>query len=225
MPPLRFRHDDEKQNVDIKGQIDGLKANDIVVGKAAIALAAQDIFKVPSANGSVTASDVSASGIDVNSLDAQATQDGKTTNFKMNAGLKNGARTSVGGSLQPTDTGYLLSLANAELTRGTLAARLVQPAAINVAGSNVSFGDIILDVGQGRVTVSGEVAETLNLAVAIQKLPLDIANTIKPDLGLGGEINGTAKDRRYKAEAGRQFRHAGPRHHCGGAEKSRTRRA
>ena len=90
------RMTDEKQNVDIKGQIDGLKANDIVIGKAAVALAAQDIFKVPSANGSVTASDVSASGIDITGLDAQATQDGKTTNFKMNAGLKNGARTSVG---------------------------------------------------------------------------------------------------------------------------------
>jgi translocation and assembly module TamB len=190
---IALAHDDEKQNVDIKGQIDGLKANDIVVAKAAIALAAQDIFKVPSANGSVTASNVSASGIDITSLDAQANQDGKITNFKMNAGLNNGARTSVGGSLQPTDTGYLLSLANADLTRGALSARLVQPATINVAGSNFSLSDIILDVGQGKVTVSGEVAETLNLAVAIQKLPLDIANTVKPDLGLGGEINGTAK--------------------------------
>ncbi|MBZ9656174.1 translocation/assembly module TamB domain-containing protein [Phyllobacterium lublinensis] len=190
---IALSHDDERQNVDINGQIDGLKANDVAVGKAAITLAAQDIFRVPSVNGSVTASNVSAAGIDVTSLDAKAVQDGKVTNFTMNAGLKNGARTSVGGSLQPTDTGFLLSLANAELTRGTLAARLVQPATINVAGSNVSLGDIILDVGHGRVTVSGEVAETLNLAVAIQKLPLDIANTIKPDLGLGGEINGTAR--------------------------------
>ncbi|PSH66764.1 translocation and assembly module protein TamB [Phyllobacterium brassicacearum] len=190
---IALTHDEEKQNVDINGQIDGLKANDIVVGKAAIALAAQDIFRVPSANGSVTASNVSAAGIDVNNLDAQATQDGKTTIFTMSAGLKNGARTLVGGSLQPTDAGYRLSLANADLTRGALAARLVQPATIDVAGSNFSLSDIILDVGQGRVTVSGEVAETLNLAVAIQKLPLDIANTIKPDLGLGGEVNGTAK--------------------------------
>ncbi len=93
---IALTHDEEKQNVEINGQIDGLKANDIVVGKAAIALAAQDVFRVPSANGSVTASNVSAAGIDVTNLDAQATQEGKTTNFTMNAGLKNGARTSVG---------------------------------------------------------------------------------------------------------------------------------
>lgn len=190
---IALAHDGEKQNLDIKGQIDSLKANDIVIGKADIALVAQDIFNVPAANGSVTAANVSASGIDVTTLDAQANQSGKTTNFNVNAALKNGAGTSVGGALEPTDKGYLLSLAKAELTHDSLAARLVKPAAINVAGSDVSFGDIVLDIGKGQVTVSGEVAETLNLAVAIQKLPLDIANTIKPDLGLGGEINGTAR--------------------------------
>ncbi|EJN00107.1 translocation/assembly module TamB domain-containing protein [Phyllobacterium sp. YR531] len=190
---IALSHEDDKQNLDVKGQIDSLKANNVAVGKADIALVAQDIFNVPAANGSVTAANVSASGIEITSLDAQADQSGKTTNFNLNAALKNGAKTSVGGALEPTDKGFLLSLAKAELTRDKLAARLVQPAAINVAGSDVSFGDIILDIGKGKVTVSGEVAQTLNLAVAIEKLPLDIANTIKPDLGLGGEINGTAK--------------------------------
>jgi translocation and assembly module TamB len=190
---IALSHDDGKQNLDVKGQIDGLKANDVVVDKADIALVAQDIFNVPAANGSVTASNVSAGGIDITNLDAKADQDGKATNFNLDASLKNGAKTSVGGALEPTDNGYHLSLAKAELTRDALAARLVQPAEINVAGSDVSFGDIILDIGQGKVTVSGEVAENLDLDVAIQKLPLDIANTIKPDLGLGGEINGTAK--------------------------------
>ncbi|MGH7002814.1 MAG: translocation/assembly module TamB domain-containing protein, partial [Alphaproteobacteria bacterium] len=186
-------HDGEKQNVDIKGQIDGLKANAIVVGKADLAVAAQDIFNVPSANGSVTATDIAAGGIDVATLGAQATQEGKATNFKMDAALKNGATTAIGGALEPTDKGYLLSLANAELKQGALAARLVQPAAINVEGSNVSFDDILLDIGKGKVSIKGAVAESLDLAVTIRQLPLDIANTIKPDLGLGGEINGSAR--------------------------------
>ncbi len=190
---IALSHEDEKQNVDIKGRIDGLQANDIHVGKAAVAVTAQDVFKVPAANGMITASDVSAAGIDITVLDARAMQSGNTTNFVLGAGLKNSAHASVTGALQPTEKGYLLSLAKAELTRGALAARLVQPAAINVAGSSISFGDILLNVGDGKVTVSGEVAEVLNLTVAIQKLPLDIANTIKPDLGLGGEINGTAR--------------------------------
>ncbi|MEJ1119142.1 translocation/assembly module TamB domain-containing protein [Phyllobacterium sp. CCNWLW109] len=190
---IALSHDDDKQNLDVKGQIDSLKANNVAIGKAEIALVAQDIFNVPAANGTVSATNISASGIDITSLDAQASQSGKATNFTLDAALKNGAKTSLGGALEPTDKGYLLSLAKAELIRDKLAARLVQPAAINVAGSDVSFGDIILDIGNGKVTVSGEVAQTLSLAVAIEKLPLDIANTIKPDLGLGGEINGTAK--------------------------------
>lgn len=190
---IALSHDDESQNIDVKGDIDGLKANNVIVGKAAIALAAQNIFKVPSANGTITATTVSAGGVDISTLDAQAAQQGKTTDFKLNAALKNGAKTSIGGSLEPTEKGFLLSLANADLTRGALAARLVQPAAVNVAGSNVSFGDIILDIGKGKVTIRGDVAEKLDLAVAIEKLPLDVANAVKPDLGLGGEINGTAR--------------------------------
>ena len=189
---IALTHDDERQNVEVNGRIDGLSANDIRVGKADIAVNAQDIFRVPAANGTVMASDVSAGGIDVAVLDARAMQSGNTTNFTMSAGLKNSARATISGALQPTEKGYLLSLANAELARGALAARLVQPAAINVAGSDISFGDIILDIGQGKVTLRGEVAQQLNLAIAIERLPLDIANTVKPDLGLAGEINGQA---------------------------------
>ncbi|MCE3543743.1 hypothetical protein LXJ56_26535, partial [Escherichia coli] len=100
---IALSHDDESQNIDVKGDIDGLKANNVIVGKAAIALAAQNIFKVPSANGTITATTVSAGGVDISTLDAQAAQQGKTTDFKLNAALKNGAKTSVGGSLQPTE--------------------------------------------------------------------------------------------------------------------------
>lgn len=190
---IALTHDDEKQNVEVKGQVNGLKANDIRVGKAAVALTAQDIFKVPSANGSVTATDVSAAGIDITVAEARAMQSGRTTNFVVGASLANSAHIATTGALQPTDNGFLLSLAKAELTRGDVAARLTAPAAINVAGSNISFGDILLDIDGGKVTVSGDVAETLSLTVAAQRLPLSIANLIKPDLGLGGEINGQAR--------------------------------
>ncbi|MCO4317166.1 translocation/assembly module TamB domain-containing protein [Phyllobacterium sp. 21LDTY02-6] len=190
---IALSHDSDKQNVDIKGQIDSLKADAVAVGKADIALAAQDIFNVPSASGTVTARDVAASGIDMTTLDANASQDGNATNFNASAALKNGARTSVAGSLAPVDAGFALSLAQAELSRGDVAARLVQPATINVAGSNLSFGDILLDVGRGRVAIKGAVAEQLDLSVAIERLPLDIANVVKPDLGFGGEVNGTAR--------------------------------
>ncbi len=79
------------------------------------------------------------------------------------------------------------------LAQGQLAARLVQPSAITIRGQNLAIDTLALDVGGGRITASGKVEDTLDLDVAIRALPLAIANTIKPDLRLGGTLDGTAK--------------------------------
>ena len=49
-----------------------------------------------------------------------------------------------------------------------------------------------LDVGGGRLSAAGEIADTLNLNVDISALPLAVANAIRPDLQLGGTIDGKA---------------------------------
>ena len=95
------------------------------------------------------------------------------------------------------------------LTQGQLAARLVQPAAITVRGQNLAIDSLPLDVGGGRITASGKVEDTLDLNVAIKALPLAIANTIKPDLRLGGTLDGSGKDRRHARQAGHQLQHPG----------------
>ena len=69
------------------------------------------------------------------------------------------------------------------MTQGQLAARLVQPAAITIRGQNLADRQSRLDVGGGRVTASGTVADTLDLMSRYSALPLAIANTIRPDLG------------------------------------------
>lgn len=52
--------------------------------------------------------------------------------------------------------------------------------------------NLLFDVGGGRVSARGEIADKLDLAVNIRDLPLAISNMIKPDLALGGTLNGTA---------------------------------
>mgnify|MGYP005824798493 CR=1 FL=1 len=44
----------------------------------------------------------------------------------------------------------------------------------------------------GRITASGSAGGQLDLVVDIADLPLSIANTILPDLGLSGTVNGQA---------------------------------
>ncbi|WP_082766084.1 translocation/assembly module TamB domain-containing protein [Paramesorhizobium deserti] len=189
---ISLEHADGRQNADVQASIRDLKTNGTSVGAADIAANLRDIFNVPSADGTVTGRNIAIAGQMLDSLEARATQTGSKTDFTANSVLKNGTTAAVQGSLEPQNGGYLLSLGSADLRQGGLAAHLVQPATINVQGSNISFGDILLDVGNGRVNLRGEIAEALNLSVGIRDLPLAIANTVRPDLGLGGTVNGTA---------------------------------
>src|SRR5690606_10924322 len=81
----------------------------------------------------------------------------------------------------------------ADVRQDTLAANLAAPATLTMKGSEISFGDIVVNTGDGQVRVNGSVNDRLDLAVAITNLPLALANTFRPELGLGGTVNGTAR--------------------------------
>jgi len=184
---------DEKQNADITAEAKNLTVNKNRLGSADIKAKIADLFGVPAIDGHVKASDLFVGGIDVDTLNANASTSGKRTDFSANAALKNGTRADLAGSLAPENGGYRLSLARVNLRQGKLSAALVQPASILVDGQNFTIDNLALDIGGGRVEASGKVAETLDLSVAIKALPLDIANAVRPDLALGGTLDGTAK--------------------------------
>jgi len=184
---------DNKQAVAITGDIANLVVDQTRVGKADIEATVEDLFAVPIVNGAVTAADVAAGGIDVASVSAKAMKQGQTTMFDAKAALKNGTDLATRGALAPVEGGYTVNLASLDLTQGQLAAKLTQQANITIKGASVALDGVAMDVGGGRVEADGEIADQLNLDVAIRALPLAIANAIKPDLALGGTLDGTAK--------------------------------
>jgi translocation and assembly module TamB len=182
----------ERQDAEIDATVADLQVQGVEIGSAEIEAAVEDLFGVPVIEGSTSASDVSVAGIDIATLQATANRSGQTTNFTAEATLENGAAASVAGSLTPVDGGYRVTLERAVLSRGELSARLVEPTSLVVAGQDIGLAGLMLEVGGGRLTIDGEIADTLDLDVTIAELPLEIANTIRPDLELGGVVNGTA---------------------------------
>ena len=85
-----------------------------------------------------------------------------------------------------------MRLDTADLKQGALAGRLTAPSTIQVQGQDIAIDSLLLDVGGGQVGVRGTIAEKLNLVVSIKALPLAIANAVRPDLALGGTIDGSA---------------------------------
>ena len=185
--------DGTRQNAIVKATAERLVVDAVRVGKATVEAAMVDLFKVPVINGTVSASDVVAGGIDVATLEANAATSGTTTGFVAGAALKNGTKAALKGALTPVEGGYKVGLESLELSQGKLAARLVQPTGLTVEGDVVALQPLTLDVGGGRVTAAGRIAEQLALDVTVTQLPLAIANAIRPDLKLGGTVDADAK--------------------------------
>ncbi|MCT7375152.1 translocation/assembly module TamB domain-containing protein [Chelativorans salis] len=151
-----------------------------------------DLFGVPAVEGTVAAADLVVAGIDVARLNATAETSGGATTFSAEAALANGTDIAARGGLAPQDGGYTISLQEASLTQDDVSARLLRPASLTVRGDTVSFEPVEVDVAGGRVTAEGEIGRTLNVALSLDAVPLSIANTVRPDLALGGTLNGEA---------------------------------
>src|SRR5690606_8150789 len=180
------------QGATMRGDVRDLVVNDIRVRAADIDARVQDLFGVPIVNGAVNASGVSAGGVDVETLTAQATQSGTTTSFDAQARLATGTDVELAGALTPVDDGFRLALDRAQLQQGSLSARLARPTVLQVAGSNVALDDVRFDVGSGSLTATGSAGETLAIDLDINALPLSIANAVMPDLQLAGTLDGRA---------------------------------
>jgi translocation and assembly module TamB len=194
---IALQADGERQNATVSADARGVKVNGNHIASATIALTAQDLFGVPVVDGNAAARDIMVGTFGIDTFDAKANATGTKTDFSANTKLKIGTVANAAGSLEPKDGGFELGLASADVKQGALRANLAAPANIVMKGSEISFGDIVINTGangtQGQVKVNGSVDEKLDLSVALSNLPLALANTFKPDLGLGGTVNGTAR--------------------------------
>ncbi|MHC5231496.1 translocation/assembly module TamB domain-containing protein [Brucella sp. LJL56] len=188
---------DGRQNAIVTANAKDIKVNGNHITSADIALTAKDLFGVPVVDGNAAARDIMVGTFGIDSFDAKANATGSKTDFTANTKLKIGTVASAAGSLEPKDGGFELGLASAHVKQGTLSANLAAPATISMKGEEISFGDIIINTGAdasaGQVKVNGVVDGRLDLSVALSNLPLALANTFKPELGLGGTINGMAR--------------------------------
>ncbi|MGV8853364.1 MAG: translocation/assembly module TamB domain-containing protein [Devosia sp.] len=189
---LTLTPEDGKQSVSLRADATALVVNAIRIGAADINATVADAFGVPMINGAINASKVSAAGVDINTLNATATQSGATTAFAGKAALATGTDIDLAGSLTPVDGGYRLALDRALLQQGSLSAKLANPTVLQVAGSNVTLDTVRFDVGSGSITASGSAGEAIDITLDINALPLSIANAVAPDLGLAGTLNGQA---------------------------------
>ncbi|WP_163271393.1 translocation/assembly module TamB domain-containing protein [Chelativorans alearense] len=181
-----------EQYLALNATLRNIVAEQLSLQSADIKATVADLFGVPAVEGTVAAADLAVAGIDVARLNATAETSGGATAFSAEAALANGTDIAARGGLEPQDGGYTVSLEEASLIQGDISARLLRPASLSVRGDTVAFEPVEIDVAGGRVTAEGEIGRALDVALSLDAVPLSIANTVRPDLALGGTLNGQA---------------------------------
>lgn len=181
------------QGADVSADIENVTVNDIVIRSADIEASIADLFGVPVVEGTINGRGIAAAGVNVETLALTATSSEQTTRFSGSAALAGNTNIALAGSLAPIAEGFRVALDRLDLTQNQLSARLAAPTALTVAGETVSFSGVEIAVGSGRITATGSAGEALDIALRLDALPLSIANTVVPGLGLAGTLSGTAQ--------------------------------
>ncbi|HET9070171.1 MAG TPA: translocation/assembly module TamB domain-containing protein [Amaricoccus sp.] len=174
-------------------------ARDLVVGSNRIGsldatATVADALGLPLIDGTLAAADLALAGFDVASLNATAEHtDGTSMRFSADARLAAGTLADLSGELARLPGGFSATLDTLRVRQQDATATLAAPATVTISGGTVELTPLALQVGSGSLTAEGKVAESFDIDVALSNLPLDIANAIRPDLGLGGTVNGTAR--------------------------------
>ncbi len=181
-----------KQSATVRASARDLRIEANRIGTATIDATAGDLFGVPTVDGRFDATAITAGAVKVDRIQGTANvRPGGGTDFDVAADLAAGTLTAAG-SLAAVEGGQDLTLQRFQLTRApNLTAALAAPVTVAVRGDAVTLPDTTVTVGSGRITLRGTVAQQLDLAATVDRLPLSIADAVAPDLALGGTLTGS----------------------------------
>ena len=144
------------------------------------------------ADGTINAAGLDTGGNRVDSLTVRAIPEADATKLDVQVRMP-GAELDTVARIAPVDGGVNVSVATLTGRHAGIAVKLAEPADIQTAGGTTTIGPTVLTVGGGRIRASGRVAETIDMALKVENLPLSIINAVAPGTGAGGTLNADVK--------------------------------
>lgn len=189
-----FDPDASGQRVQSTGFIKDFRFADYFLGGGAWTVRVDNALKVPALSGTLRFNDAVALGvvIDRGSIQADQRPEGGTS-FALTTLISGGNRLTAKGSLSETGGGYRVGLEAFDFANGEQLASLARPATLTVSDGDIGIERLAIVAGDGLVTLAGTIADQIELDAAIETFPLDIANSVRPDLGLSGSLSGTTR--------------------------------
>ena len=218
---LTFGVENGAQGVTVSANGAGLAFEGNSIESVTLDATIADALGVPLVNGTLSGQNIRAGGVDLATINATAEQsEPNRTSFAADGRFAIGTLVDASGSVTRLDPGMAVTLDTLRLRQAPRVATLVAPATITIKDGATTLTPLTLDLGTGRITAQGSIAEAFDLAIDLVTVPLDIANAVLPSLGAAGQLTGQARVTGPRATPDVSFQVAGT-----GIEAAATRAA
>ncbi len=172
----------------------GLVIGDNAAGSVEGRLDLRDVATAPSGSASMTARDLGVAGLRFATADLAVEGTGESIAFDLDAGGGDGQALAAEGVVSPLAGDRTVRLRALTFADSGIAARLVEPTTVVLAADGYRLAPTVLDVGDGRVALSGSLTgDEIAARLDIDRMPMAIAEAFLPGRKATGVLAGEVR--------------------------------
>ncbi|MDX8479663.1 translocation/assembly module TamB domain-containing protein [Mesorhizobium sp. VK24D] len=179
-------------NVAVKATTAAIKRGDLSAKNVAIDAQIANYLAAPVISGKIRADNVTSGGTAVTGINVDLKRDGDWTGFSGGATVKN-IPAQAAGRVRVANGTTTIELSSGQATVQGIKAGIAQASTVTIANSATTLDKLVLNLGGGTATVTGKVAQTLDINANLARVPVSLANSFSPGLDAAGSISGTVK--------------------------------
>lgn len=216
---ILFSKDGDAPSIAIDAKSTSVARGEVTAKAIAINALVANYLQAPAISGTIKADAVTSGITEISGIGVDLKRDGDWTDFTGGATIAGIPATAAGRVKIAAGTTSVEIASGAATVRGIKAA-IAEPSALAIADGTAKIEKLALDIGGGRVALSGSAGETLDLAAQVSALPAALANAFSPGLDATGTLDGIAEVSGAPATPDIRFNAK-----LAGAETSQTRQA
>ncbi|MTI42984.1 autotransporter secretion inner membrane protein TamB [Roseibium hamelinense] len=159
-----------------------------------LAASAASLTDTNSFRANVRAGDILAGSTLVKSAQLDVVPDGQGIKIDAMIALTEGGTPDgldLSARLEQTSGGFKAALETLNGRYQELTTALAAPANLSYEGGTAKVDGLTLKLGSGQLSVAGTAGETLDMKAELKAIPLALANSVQPGLGLSGTLSGS----------------------------------
>ncbi|WP_273783220.1 translocation/assembly module TamB domain-containing protein [Bartonella sp. AU15XJBT] len=189
-----FDEQNGKQKAHVKAHVNHLNFAKNKIKKLAIDADIFDPFGTTQFEGVINAEHIQTPLIMVNRLNAHANRDNEQTVFTVQAMVHDALKAQLSGRVMgvglPKGIKREVRIEAIDLKQHHFHATLPKPSIIVFDKDGMTINELGIAINGGKITLAGNIQDTMNLQLTVDALPATLANLWKSDLGAAGSVTG-----------------------------------